>query len=47
MALFDFRERRRRRRRQQIDPARQVGNAVGRGLAGVVSGLVSAFFRRK
>jgi hypothetical protein len=45
MDLFGMRRRRHRRRQQ--DPAKQVGNAVGKVISTVLVGAITSFFRKK
>jgi hypothetical protein len=43
--MFGFRKRRQRRRPQ--DPMKQVGNAAGKAIAGVLVGAVLSFLKRR
>jgi hypothetical protein len=43
--MFGFRQRRKRRRPQ--DPMKQVGNAAGKVIAGVLVGAIAPFFKKK
>lgn len=43
--MFGFRQRRRRRRPQ--DPMKQVGNAAGKVIGGILIGAITSFFKKK
>jgi hypothetical protein len=43
--MFGLRQRRKRRRAQ--DPMKQVGNAAGKVIAGVLVGVITSIFKRK
>ncbi len=47
MGLFNNLVTRRRRRRRHVDPMKQVGNAVGKAIAGALVAVVMSMFRKK
>jgi hypothetical protein len=47
MGLFSGLQPRRRRRRRPTDPMKQVGNAAGKAIAGVIVAGIMSIFRKK
>jgi hypothetical protein len=47
MGFFNNLRTRRRHRRRPVDPMKQVGNAAGKAIAGVIVAGIMSIFRKK